>query len=121
LSRLNWLIAQDRTLRGSSIATQPLSARLFAFRLTAAFAIVAFAAILASQLARPAAPVAVHLTEAEFAAAKCYALRTTIETGTDPVAVALWAEKERVDAQACPELLAKRAALTEQRRRTLTN
>ena len=105
MSRLNWLIAQDRTLRGSSIATQPLSARLFAFRLTAAFATVAFAAILASQLARPAAPVAVHLTEAEFAAAK----------------VALWAEKEHVDAQACPELLAQRAALTEQWRRTLTN
>lgn len=93
------------------MATQPLSARPFAYKLTAAFAIAAVAAtILASQLARPAALVAVHLTEAEFAAAKCYALRTMIKTGTDPVAVAVWAEKEHVDAQACGELLARRVA-----------
>lgn len=51
------------------------------------------------------------VAEAEFVAAKCYALRAMIGTRTDPTAVFVWTRKEHVDAQACPELLARRAAL----------
>jgi hypothetical protein len=93
------------------------SARPWAFKFTdtlviAACAVAVLAIILASQPARPrpAAPVAVHLTEAEFAAAKCYALRAQIEARDDPAAVSAWSQKYNVDAQACRELLAKRAA-----------
>jgi hypothetical protein len=65
--------------------------------------------ILASQPERPAAPFGVHLTEAEFAAAKCYALRAQIEARTDPAAVSAWSQKYNVDAEACRGILAKRA------------
>ena len=60
--------------------------------------------------ARPAAPIGVHLTEAEFAAAKCYTLREEIAARTDPAAVSAWSQKYTVDAEACRELLAKRTA-----------
>jgi hypothetical protein len=91
------------------------SVRPWAFKLTDALVIVACLVavpdiILASRPARPAAPIAVHLTEAEFAAAKCYALRAQIEARTDPAAVAAWSQKYNVDAEACRSLLARRAA-----------
>jgi hypothetical protein len=97
------------------MATQSHSARPWAFKLTDTLVIAACvvampAIILASQPGRPAAPVAVHLAEAEFAAAKCYALRAQIVARTDPAAVSAWSQKYNVDAEACRELLAKRAA-----------
>jgi hypothetical protein len=70
------------------------------------------ATILASQSVRPAVPIAVRLTEAEFAAAKCYTLQDEIAAHTDPAAVSDWIQKYRVDAQACRELLARRAKLS---------
>ncbi|HME23601.1 MAG TPA: hypothetical protein VKI44_20125 [Acetobacteraceae bacterium] len=98
------------------MATQSLYARPCAFKLTyalmvvAACAIAVAATILASHPARPAAPIGVHLTEAEFAAAKCYTLREEIAARTDPAAVSAWSQKYTVDAEACRELLAKRTA-----------
>jgi hypothetical protein len=80
------------------MATQSYSARPWAFKLTDALVIAACvvtvpAIVLANQPARPAAPAAVHLTEVEFAAAKCYALRAQIEARTDPAAVSAWSQK----------------------------
>jgi hypothetical protein len=94
------------------MATQSHSARPWAFKLTGALVIAACvvavpAIILASQPARPAAPFGVHLTEAEFAVAKCYALRAQIEARTDPRAVSAWAQKYNVDAETCRGILAK--------------
>ena len=104
------------------MATQSLSipARPCAFKLPSALMVVAVcaiavsAAILASQSVRvrPAAPITVRLTEAEFVAAKCYALQDEIAAHTDPAAVSAWTQKYRVDAQACRELLARRANLS---------
>jgi hypothetical protein len=96
------------------MATHSHSARPWAFKLTGALAIAACVVavptiILASQPARPAAPFGVHLTEAEFAAAKCYALRAQIEARTDPAAVSAWSQKYNVHAEACRGILAKRA------------
>jgi hypothetical protein len=94
------------------MATHSHSARPWAFKLTGALVVAACAVavptiILASQPARPAAPFGVHLTEAEFAAAKCYALRAQIEARTDPRAVSAWAQKYNVDAETCRGILAK--------------
>jgi hypothetical protein len=71
-------------------------------------AVAGLAVVLATQPASPA-PVAAHLTEAEFVAAKCYTLRAMIGAQTDPVAVLAWTRKEHVDTKVCPELLARRA------------
>ena len=94
------------------MATHSHSVRPWAFKLTGALIIAACAVavptiILASQPARPAAPFGVHLTEAEFAAAKCYALRAQIEARTDPAAVSAWSQKYDVDAEACRGILAR--------------
>jgi hypothetical protein len=96
------------------MATHSHSARPWAFKLPGALVIAACVVavptfILASQPARPAAPFGVHLTEAEFAAAKCYALRAQIEARTDPAAVSAWSQKYNVDAEACRGILARRA------------
>jgi hypothetical protein len=96
------------------MATHSHSVRTWAFKLTGALVIAACVVavptiILASQPARPAAPFGVHLTEAEFAAAKCYALRAQIEARTDPAAVSAWSQKYNVDAEECRGILAAHA------------
>jgi hypothetical protein len=104
----------DRNREVASImAGSSVSRALHPFKLADTLMVVAacaFAVLLASQPASPT-PVAAHLTEAEFIAAKCYALRTMIGARTDPTAVFAWTRKEHVDAQACPELLARRGGV----------
>jgi hypothetical protein len=96
-----------------SIPARPCAVKFPSALMVAAVCAIAVAAtILASQPVRPAAPITVHLTEAEFAAAKCYALQDEIAAHTDPAAVSAWTQKYRVDAQACRELLARRDNLS---------
>ena len=70
-------------------------------------AVAVAAVVLPSQPSSPA-PIAGHLTEAKFIAAKCDALEALIGSRTDPTAVSAWTRREHVDAQACPVLLARR-------------
>jgi hypothetical protein len=112
------LVAQttdaDPDHRPTCMANNPVSRALRGFKLADALMVVAtcVVAVPATILAQPArpAPVQRNLSEAEYAAAKCYALRAMVEVQTDPAAVAAWAQKYSVDAQACRELLARRAA-----------